>query len=188
MQRSFASPVLVLNVKPSGESNREAFFLSEDEGIIRATLFGGPKSRLRSHVSPFNTGLLYTYRDTAKDFRKVTDFDVQSHRPGLRELYERSNAAFYIAKTILSGYGGGSSKSEAFYLANAALDALCEADESCCERIRLYFLWNWAGLLGIRGDDFNRCVIRLAKFLPANPVYLAKGTGAQQCVHVPGSP
>ena len=158
MQRSFSSPALVLRVRSFGESNREAVFLSAEEGIISATLFGGPKSRLRSHVSPFNTGLLWTYRDPAKDFRKLSDFDVHSHRPGLRELYERSNTAFLIAAAILAGHGGGGAFGEAFSLANAVLDALDCADEACCERIRLYFFWNWAGLLGTRGTDTGRCI------------------------------
>ena len=157
MQRSFSSPALVLRVRPSGESNREATFLSAEEGVLGATLFGGPKSRLRSHVSPFNSGILWTYRDPAKDFRKVSDFDVQSWRPGLRELYERSSAASFIAGAILAGHGGGGAFSEAFALANAALDALSCADESFCERILLHFLWNWAGLLGTRGNDIQRC-------------------------------
>jgi DNA repair protein RecO (recombination protein O) len=162
MRRSFSSPALVLRVRPSGESNREAFFLSANEGILRATLFGGPKSRLRSHVSPFNSGILFTYRDPAKDFRKVSDFDVRSWRPGLRERYERSEAASRIAGTILAGHGGGGAFAEALALADAALDALETAGEDVCERIVLHFLWNWAALLGIRsvrpgGNEAWRC-------------------------------
>jgi len=152
VQRSFSSPAVVLRVRPAGESNREAFFLSANDGIISATLFGGPKSRLRSHVSPFNSGLLYIYRDTAKDFRKVSDFDVQSWRPGLRELYERSNAASLIAGTVISVHGGGGAFTEAFNLVNTALDALETADENCCDRILVHFMWNWSALLGNRGD------------------------------------
>jgi DNA repair protein RecO (recombination protein O) len=156
MQRTFSSSALVLRVRPSGESNREASFLSAGEGIITATLFGGPKSRLRSHVSPFNSGTLWTYRDPAKDFRKVSDFDVTSWRPGLRELYERSSTASLIAGTVLAGHGGGGGWTEALALACAAMDALESAGESGCERIALHFLWNWAGLLGHQPDP-RRC-------------------------------
>jgi len=156
MQRSFSSPALVLRVRPLGE-HREAVFLSAEDGVISATLFGGPKSRLRSHVSPFNSGLLWIYRDTAKDFRKVSDFDVLDWRPGLRELYERSSAAFLVAQTILAGCGGGGAFGEALALANAVMDALSCADEACCDRILLYFLWNWSGLLGNRDNDLRRC-------------------------------
>ena len=150
MQRSFSSSALVLRVRPSGESNREVSFLSAEEGIIGATLFGGPKSRLRSHVSPFNSGTLWIYRDPAKGFAKVSDFDVDSWRPGLRELYERGEAAFRIAGTILAGLGGGGAWPEALGLALPALDALESAAADFCERIVLQFLWRWAGFLGNR--------------------------------------
>jgi DNA repair protein RecO (recombination protein O) len=150
MQRSFSSSALVLRVRPSGESNREISFLSAEEGIIGATLFGGPKSRLRSHVSPFHSGTLWIYRDPAKGFAKVSDFDVDSWRPGLRELYERSEAASMIAGTILAGLGGGGAWPEALELALSALNALESAGEDFCGRIVLQFLWRWAGFLGNR--------------------------------------
>jgi DNA repair protein RecO (recombination protein O) len=156
MQRSSSCSALVLRVRSFGESNREASFLSAEEGIISATLFGGPKSKLRSHVSPFNSGTLWIYRDPAKDFRKVSDFDVLSWRPGLRELYERSNTASLIAGTILAGHGGGGAWRAALDLAGGVLDALESADEACCERLLLYFLWSWAGIVGNQLDP-GRC-------------------------------
>jgi DNA repair protein RecO (recombination protein O) len=54
MSRSFTFPALCLRVRPSGESNREAWFLSGEEGIVKVTVFGGPKSRLRSQAAAFN--------------------------------------------------------------------------------------------------------------------------------------
>ena len=177
MQRSFSSPALVLRVRSSGEANREAVFLSVNEGILSATLFGGPKSKLRSHVSPFNSGMLWTYRDPAKDFRKVSDFDVQSWRPGLRELYERSNTASLIAGTILAGHGGGGAFAEAFTLANAALDALENADEAYCERLFVHFMWNWAGLLGHRGADLQRCTSCACEFAFDAVLWFIPGEG-----------
>ncbi|MCL1812072.1 MAG: recombination protein O N-terminal domain-containing protein [Treponema sp.] len=177
MQRSFSTPALVLRVRSSGESNREAVFLSAEEGLLSATLFGGPKSRLRSHVSPFNSGILWTYRDPAKDFRKVSDFDVQSWRPGLRELYERSNTASLIAGTILGGHGGGGAFAETFALANAALDALESADEACCERLFIHFLWNWAGLLGNRGTGLQFCTSCACEFTDDAVLWFIPGEG-----------
>jgi DNA repair protein RecO (recombination protein O) len=177
MQRSFSSQALVLRVRHSGESNREAVFLSAEEGLIHATLFGGPKSRLRSHVSPFNSGLLWTYRDPAKDFRKVSDFDVQSWRPGLRELYERSAAASLVAAAVLNGHGGGGAFAEAFALANAALDALADADEACCERIIIHFMWNWTAILGNRGGDIRFCAACACEYPPDAVLWFIPGEG-----------
>jgi DNA repair protein RecO (recombination protein O) len=150
--RLFTYSALILRVRPSGESNREAWVLSAEEGVLRATVFGGPKSRLRAYVEPYHRGKLWIYRDPVRDSRKITDFDVQSWKPGIRESYERSAAAAAIAETILAAYGGGGAWDEAFALADASLDALETADEGGCERSFIHFLWNWAGILGSRPD------------------------------------
>jgi DNA repair protein RecO (recombination protein O) len=152
VMRLFTYSALVLRARPSGESNREAWVLTAEEGVLRATVFGGPKSKLRAHVEPYHRGRLWIYRDPVRDSRKITDFDVQSWKPGIRESYGRSAAAAAIAETILAGYGGGGSWEEAFVLADASLDALEEADEGACERAFIYFMWNWAEILGIRPD------------------------------------
>ena len=152
MTRSFTYSALTLRVKPLGESNREAWFLTGEEGILRATVFGGPKSRFRSLVSPFHQGNLMIYYDPVRDTRKVTDFDVQSYRMGIRELWERIICADALTETILSSSGGGGNWLEALDLAGAVLDALEGADAALCSRIAVYFLWHWAGLLGSRLD------------------------------------
>lgn len=71
MSRTFTHQALVLQVRSSGESNREAVFLSAEEGILRATVFGGPKSKLRAYVAPFHAGTLWIYRDPVRDYRKI---------------------------------------------------------------------------------------------------------------------
>jgi DNA repair protein RecO (recombination protein O) len=152
MPRNFISRALVLKTASFGESNREAWFLSADEGILRAVVYGGPKSRLRSHVSPFHSGTLYYYLDPVRDSRRVNDFDVGSWRPGLRELYGRIMAAAAAADTILASHGGGGNWEGALSLAETSLDALAEADEGAAGRLFTQFLWNWAGFLGLRPD------------------------------------
>jgi DNA repair protein RecO (recombination protein O) len=157
MPRTFTFHALVLKTANSGESNRDAWFLSAEEGIIRATVFGGPKSRLRAHVAPFHRGTLWIYRDPVRDSRKVTDFDVRSWRLGLRELYERTMAADAAADTILAAHGGGGAWEEALDLADAVLDALEKADEEGCTRIFVHFLWTWAAFLGLRPELACAC-------------------------------
>jgi DNA repair protein RecO (recombination protein O) len=152
MSRSFTYNALVLRVKPSGESNREAWFLTAEEGLLRATVFGGPKSRLRAHVSAFHQGTLWVYHDPVRDSRKVSDFDVRLWRPGLRESYDRAVGADAVAETILASHGGGGSWGHALDLAGGALDALEKADEKTCGRVLIHFLWNWADVLGVRPD------------------------------------
>ena len=141
---------IILRSRPSGESNSEVYLLTGEEGIIRATVFGGPKSKLRAHVSPYNSGRVWVYRDKSKEYAKLSDFDVQFWRPGLRELYDRSMAASAIADTILASHGGGGEWGSALKLAAETLDALEKANEEQCGRLLIYFLWRWVGFLGIQ--------------------------------------
>jgi DNA repair protein RecO (recombination protein O) len=152
MTRHKVFSALVLRVRDCGESNREASFLTAEEGIIYAFLYGGPKSSLRAHVSPFNRGALYLYHDPIRNSYKVTDFDVQSWKPGIRELYERTEAAFAIAETILAGSGGGGEWAETYSLADGILEALNDAPPELSRRLRSYFLWKWTAALGVQPD------------------------------------
>ena len=150
MSRTAVYSALVLRSRPSGESNSEVSLLTAEEGIIRVTVFGGPKSKLRAHSAPYNSGQVWVYRDKSKEYGKLSDFDVHSWRPGLRELYERTMAAGAVAETILCTHGGGGDWGEALKLATAVLDALESANEELCARLLVHFLWRWAGFLGLQ--------------------------------------
>jgi DNA repair protein RecO (recombination protein O) len=152
MPRTFTYTALVLRSRASGESNREAWFLTAEEGIIQATVFGGPKSRLRAHVAPFHSGPLWIYRDPVRDSRKVTDFDVKDWRPGIREQYDRTMAADALAETILASHGGGGNWETAFALAGKTLNALEGAEDQNCLPVLLHFFWNWLDILGLRPE------------------------------------
>jgi len=150
MSRNAVYSALVLRNRPSGESNSEVSLLTAEEGIIKATVFGGPKSKLRSHAAPYNSGKVWIYRDPAKEYGKLSDFDVQSWHPGLRELYERTMAAAGLAETILYTHAGGGDWHYAMKLAVSTLDALEAANEELCPRLLVHFLWRWAQFLGIQ--------------------------------------
>jgi len=150
MSRTAVCSALVLRSRSSGESNIEVHLLTAEEGIVRATVFGGPKSKLRAYASPYNSGQAWIYRDPSKDYGKLSDFDVNSWRAGLRELYERTMAAGGIAETILCSHGGGGDWGEGFKLATTTLDALETANEELCPRLLVHFLWRWAHFLGIQ--------------------------------------
>lgn len=150
MSRTAVYSALVLRNRPSGESNSEVTLLTAEEGIIRSIVFGGPKSKLRAHSAPYNSGQIWVYCDKSKDYAKLSDFDVRSWRPGLRELYDRTMAASAIAETILSTHGGGGDWSIALNLAETTLDTLENANEELCERLLVHFLWRWAGFLGVQ--------------------------------------
>jgi len=155
MSRTAIYTALVLRNRPSGESNSEITLLTAEEGIIKATVFGGAKSKLRAHCAPYNSGQVWIYRgasaaqDKSKDYAKLSDFDVFSWRPGLRELYDRTMASGAAAETILSSHGGGGEWADALALALDTLDALESANEELCGRLLVHFLWKWAHFLGI---------------------------------------
>ena len=139
---------LVLRVRPFGENAREGFFLTREDGLLRAAVYGGAKSKLRAYVSPFNSGILYLYHDPVRDANKATDFDCQNWRPGLREMYERTMAADEIAKTVLTGIGG--SFDEALQTVEESLNALENAPLIRIRPLLIHFWWRWANVLGIR--------------------------------------
>ncbi|MCL2213807.1 MAG: recombination protein O N-terminal domain-containing protein [Treponema sp.] len=157
MSRTVTYTALVLRCRPSGESNNEVTLLTAEEGLIKATVFGGPKSKLRAHSAPYNSGQIWIYRDKSKEYGKLSDFDVRSWRPGLRELYERTMTAACIAESILSSHGGGGDWGTALELAIDTLDTLENANEELCAFLLVHFLWRWAGFLGIQ-PNLGCCV------------------------------
>ena len=130
--------------------------MTAETGLVCATVFGGPKSKLRSCASPFHSGQAWIYQNPAKDSRKLVDFDVRTWRPGLRELYERAMSADAAAETVLASHGGGGNWGGALEIAEGALDALAEADAEGCARITLHFFWQWLNFLGL-GPELDRC-------------------------------
>ena len=180
MTRNANYTALVLRSRPLGESNLDVWFLTAEAGSLRATVFGGPKSRLRSYVSPFHSGQALIYHEPVKDTRKFCDFDVRSWRPGLREMYERAMAADAAAETVLASHGGGGNWDKALALTEAALDALALADSETCGRILLHFLWQWADFLGLR-PEFEHCS-HCGKNIPAGGMlWYSPGEGGMVC-------
>jgi DNA repair protein RecO (recombination protein O) len=178
--RNSVHSALILRSRPSGESNREIWLLTAGEGLLRATVFGGPKSKLRSYASPFHSGQAWVYRDPVKDSRKLTDFDVRSWRPGLREMYERVTAADAVAETVLASHAGGGHWERALSLAESTLDALADSDGETCSRILLCFLWQWIDFLGLR-PEFEHCSVCGKQTPSGNRLLYLPGEGGMAC-------
>lgn len=153
--RNFSTPALILSVQMSGENNRRVTIFSPDEGIFYATLYGGPKSKLRSLVSPMNSGVIYLYRDEVKNQTKITDFDVKNYHLSFRENLFKSWAASFATEVLIKTKCAGSSQ-ESWRIINGFLDGieLSTEDESRLGLIR--FLWRYLGLLGVRPDS-SKC-------------------------------
>ena len=76
MQRTFVYKALVINIKPFGENNSNITLLTEEKGIVRAILYGGPKSKMKSLVALWNFGNIWLYENPEKNQIKISDFEV----------------------------------------------------------------------------------------------------------------
>ena len=169
MQRDKSYNAITLKVHTSGEQ-RQAWFLTSEAGIIKATVFGGPKSRLRAYAAPFHQGRLLLYHNPVQDSYKVTDFDIQFWRQGIHEQYTRIVGAQSVSETILASYASGGNWRQAFNTVENALNALSSAQNPLCRRILVHFLWKWIDLLGLK-PELDLCISCGAK-IPASETLL----------------
>ena len=164
--RNIQKEVLVLSVKPQGESNRIVTFFTEDEGICTAILYGGPKSKLRSRVSMWNYGQIYLYNDESKHTSKITDFDVKNYHLSFRESLFKTWAANLAVEITMRTKCAGCPK-ESFFLLNGFLDGLDILDERQGETGLIRFLWRYLGLLGIQPEIYS-CIKCNESFFTGN--------------------
>ena len=154
--RSSSTLATILTLKQSGENNRTVTLLTPADGIVWATLYGGPKSRLRSLVSPFNSGTVWLYRDETKNSCKLTDFDVKSYHPSFRENLFKTYAASFASEILIKSRCAGSPE-QAFYLLNGLLDGMEKSTENNSRLGLVRFLWRYTGLLGTSPDVHLCC-------------------------------
>lgn len=154
--RNISKEALILTVKPQGEANRLVTYITKDEGICTSLLYGGPKSKLRSLVSPWNFGILYLYNDESKNSSKITDFDVKKYHLSFRESLLKTMASNVASELVLNTKCAGSPE-ECFTLLNGFLDGLDFLGEEHAKTGLIRFLWRYLSLLGIQPPFFS-CV------------------------------
>lgn len=142
---------IIFSLKKQGEQNRLVSILTPDQGIINCMLYGGPKSKLRSLVQPFNRGSLYLYTDNIKHSVKITDFDAKKIHMSLRENLYKSWAATLASEILLKTKCAGDPQNS-FILLSALLDGIDAVSEEEARLGMLRFLWRYLGLLGIQPD------------------------------------
>ncbi len=148
MNRNIRKDALVLSVKETAQDNRSVCLLTK-EGLEWATLFGGPKSKLRGAVSPWNRGAAYLYKNEEKASCKISDFDVQKYHPTFRENLFKSFAAA-LAGEIVSKSKCAGSPEQCYVLLNGFLDGMDLLGEGEARLGLLRFLWRYLDLLGVR--------------------------------------
>lgn len=153
MGKSITTCAVVLSVKASGENNSLVSFYTKDEGLLYATMYGGAKSRFKSLVSTWNSGILYLSQSNKQKFYKINDFDVKNYHLSFREnllkMWSASLAAQILIKTKCAG-----ERELCWSLFTGFIDGLelCTTDEQC-EMGLIRFLWRFIGLLGVSPDE-----------------------------------
>lgn len=149
MNRSSQTSAIILALKPLGENNSLVTLLTPAEGLVYATLYGGPKSKLRSLVAQWNSGLIWLYDNSEKKQIKITDFDVKNYhysfRQNLFKMYAASLAAELAIKTRCAG-----SNEECFKLISGFFDGMELCNEEQSQVALLRFLWRFLDLLGLQ--------------------------------------
>lgn len=150
MPRTSQTEAIVFSVKPQGENNSTVRLFTR-EGLIYATLYGGPKSRLRPRVSLWNGGKAWLYTNEQNGAIKISDFDVKNYHLSFRtDLYKNFAAALAAEIVIKTNCAGSSDK--CFYLTSGFFDGLEIADETQSQSGLIRFLWRYLELLGIQPD------------------------------------
>ena len=104
MNRSTSTSAIVLSLKPLGENNSSVTLLTPESGIVYAVLYGGPKSRLRSLVSQWNSGKVWLYENPEKNQIKISDFEVANYHASFSQNLFKSYAA---SKVLMAGQEAG---------------------------------------------------------------------------------
>lgn len=152
--RNIQKDAVILSTKPQGEQNRLVTFLTKEDGICTAILYGGPKSKLRAKVAQWNIGKIYLYNDESKHSSKITDFDVKNYHLTFRESLFKVWAASFATEIIFSTKCAGS-PSECFSLFTGFLDGLDIASDYQGKTGLIRFLWRYIYLLGIAPTDYK---------------------------------
>ena len=152
MGKFFFCNALIFSVKPSKENQSTVCFLSQNEGISFATLYGGSKSRLKSLVSPWNSGTIYLSKSNTGSFFKINDFEPLKYHLSFREDIYKFLAASMAAEIVINT-NCSASYEKSWYLLNGFLDGLDLCREKKQSELGLYrFLWKYLDLSGLKPE------------------------------------
>jgi DNA repair protein RecO (recombination protein O) len=125
--RSASFDALILRARESPAGDRIVTLLSAEEGLIDAFAFGGPKSKLRSLASPWHSGRAWIYKDQAKGFIKLSDFDLSEGYSAIRSSLAAIGAASLASELIMATDALGGDWVDAHALMTGLLKALDRA-------------------------------------------------------------
>ena len=149
MNRSSSTSAIILSLRPLGENNSSVTLLTPEAGIVYAVLYGGPKSRLRSLVSQWNSGKVWLYENPEKNQIKISDFEVTNYHASFSSNLFKSYAASLAAELAIKTRSAGSAQ-QCFRLVSGFLDGMELCDEAQSRVGLIRFLWRYLELLGIQ--------------------------------------
>lgn len=152
MNRNFSTQAIILSIKSSGENNSTVTLLTKSSGILYATLYGGPKSKMKSLVTTWNSGVIYLYENPTVKGLKITDFDVKNYHSSFSQNLFKLWAASLVAEISIKTKCAGSNE-QCFNLVSGFLDGLELVNEEQGKLGLIRFLWRYIELLGIRSDS-----------------------------------
>ena len=166
MNRSRSTQAIILSLHTSGENNTSVTLLTPEDGLVYATLYGGPKSRLRSYVAQWNQGKIWLYSNPEKNQIKITDFDVEKYHASFSQNLFKLYAASLVAEIAIKTRAAGSPE-QCFRLICGFYDGmeLCNEEQSRLGLIR--FLWRFLELMGIQ-PPVHSCGLCGRSFLDEN--------------------
>ena len=147
--RNIVYESLVLRARESPGGDRILCLMTAEAGIQDVFVFGGPKSKLRSLASPYSSGRAFVYLDPSRDFRKLSDFEVNESFTGLREGLKKIWAAGLVAEFLLKTNGGGGDFPEVLELSREAMRGLESCRDEEADYPLLLYLWRMIDLLGL---------------------------------------
>lgn len=151
MNRSYSDSATVISLKPLGENNQSVTLLTKSKGIVYATLYGGPKSRLRSLVSQWHSGTIFLYDNPEKNQIKISDFDVKNYHISFGQNLFKNYAASLACELAIKTRCAGSPEN-CWHLINGFLDGLELANEEQGKVGLIRFLWRFLALLGLQPE------------------------------------
>jgi len=155
-QRSASYEALILRAKEVPSGARVVTLLSAEAGLVDAFVFGGGKSKLRSLASPWHFGRAWIYREAAKDFVKLTDFDPMREYQGIRADLGAIGVASFASELMIATSALGGDWADAVELTTGLLAAVDEAlsrgDKDAIDRGVSLFVIQALEILGLMPD------------------------------------
>lgn len=140
-----------------GESDLIVTFLAEDGCQVRAVAKGArkPGSRFGGRVEPFS--VLDMLLHTGRTLETITDAEIVTSHAGLREDYDRAQAAGVVADFLDKVSVECQAEDRLFGLACATLDAMDGAEGDALLALVVAFLLKGMAMHGYR-PQFDACV------------------------------